>query len=121
MISTPGQDITSAAAFMNNLVQTENDQFTSFQSTWQSLATELPQSQTAFFAWAQSSEGLYTLLQNSFSNTPPAGASAPTKDPAGTYSGAGRERADACGAGHVYPCRWGHLLCGGRGRQGRHI
>jgi hypothetical protein len=87
--STPGQDITSAAAFMNNIVQTEDGQFTSFQSTWQSLATESPQSQAALFAWAQSSDGLYTLLQNSFSNTPPAGATAPTTDPAGTYSGAG--------------------------------
>ena len=103
MISTPGQDITSAATFMNNLVQTENDQFSSFQSTWQSLATESPQSQTAFYTWAQSSDGLYTLLQNSFSTTPAAGASAPTTDPAGTYSGAGASAPTPAAPGTYIP------------------
>ena len=101
--STPGQDITSPAAFMNNIVQTEDGQFTSFQSTWQSLATESPQSQAAFFAWAQSSDGLYTLLQNSFSNTPPAGASAPTIDPAGTYSGAGASAPTPARQARIFP------------------
>jgi hypothetical protein len=101
--STPGQDITSSAAFMNNVIQTEDGQFASFQSTWQSLAQESPQSQAAFFAWAQSTDGLYTLLQNSFSNTPPAGASAPTTDPAGAYSGAGASAPTLAAAGTYIP------------------
>ena len=84
-----GVSITSASAFLNNLVQTENGEFGSFQSTWQQLALELPQQTAALQAWAQSTDGQYQFLQNSTSNTPPAGASTATIDPAGTYSGPG--------------------------------
>ena len=48
-----------------------------------------PQQTAALQAWAQSTGGQYQFLQNSTSNTPPAGASTPTIDPPGTWSGAG--------------------------------
>ncbi len=88
-LSPVGTSITSASAFLNNLVQTENGQFGSFQSTWQQLALESPQQTAALQAWAQSTGGQYQFLQNSTSNTPPAGASTPTIDPPGTWSGPG--------------------------------
>jgi len=84
-----GVSITSASAFLNNLIQTEDGQFGSFQSTWQQLALESPQQTAALQAWAQSTGGQYQFLQNSTSNTPPAGASTATIDPSGTYSGPG--------------------------------
>ena len=64
-------------------------QFGSFQSTWQQLALEVPQQTAALEAWAQSTDGQYQFLQNSTSNTPPAGISTATIDPPGTWSGAG--------------------------------
>ena len=42
-------------------------------------------------------------MQNSFSSTPPAGASAPTKDPAGTYSGAGASAPTPAAPGTYIP------------------
>ncbi len=60
-----GVGITSASAFLNNLIQTEDGQFGSFQSTWQQLALESPQQTAALQAWAQSTDGQYQFLQNS--------------------------------------------------------
>ena len=97
---------------MNNLVQDEYSQFGSFQATWETLAQLDPRYLGDLAAWAQSTGDLYTFLsQSPLTNTPPAGSSLPTIDPAGTYSGpgasaptpesarhiqrSGRERADA--------------------------
>ena len=87
--STPGGYPTSAAAYMNNLVQNENGQFGSFQATWPQLAQEDPEYLGDLAAWAQSTGGLYQFLSQSTDATPPAGSSMPTTDPAGTYSGPG--------------------------------
>jgi hypothetical protein len=69
--STPGGEPTSAAAFMNNLVQNENGQFGSFQAMWPQLAQEDPAYQGDLAAWAQSTGGFYTFLW-SINSTPPA-------------------------------------------------
>ena len=61
-LSPVGTSIPSASAFLNNLVQTENGQFGSFQSTWQQLALESPQQTAALQAWAQSTDGQYQFL-----------------------------------------------------------
>ncbi len=72
---------------MNNLVETESDQFGSVQSTWPQLAEEDPESQAALEEWAQSTDGQFQFLENATSTAPPAGISTPTTDPAGNYSG----------------------------------
>ena len=60
--STPGGQQTSAAAFMNNLVQNETSQFGSFQATWGQLAQEDPEFLGDLAAWAQSTGGLYQFM-----------------------------------------------------------
>jgi hypothetical protein len=80
---------TSAAAYMNNLIQNETSQFGSFQATGTQLAGVDPAYLGDLAAWAQSSNGLYPFLGQSTTATPPAGSSLPTSDPAGTYSGPG--------------------------------
>jgi hypothetical protein len=87
--STPGGHPTSAAAYMNNVVQNENNQFGSFQATWTDLAQRDPNYLDALAAWAGSTEGPYRFLRTYSGATPPAGSSLPTTDPAGTYSAAG--------------------------------
>ncbi len=78
-----------AAAFMNNLVQNENNQFGSFQATWTQLAQEDPHYLGDLAAWAQSTCGPYQFLGQYTTHTPPAGSSRPTTDPPGTHSGPG--------------------------------
>jgi hypothetical protein len=51
-------------------------------------AKEDPEYGGGLAAWAQSTDGLYSLLSQT-STTPPAGSSTPTTVPAGTYSGPG--------------------------------
>jgi hypothetical protein len=72
--STPGGQMTVAAAFMNNLVQNEGSQFGSFQATWGQLAQEDPAFLGDLAAWAQSTNGLYQFLSQSTGSTPPAGS-----------------------------------------------
>ena len=79
---------TSAAAYMNNLIQNENSQFGSVQTTGTQLAREDPEYLGDLTAWARSTDGLYTFSQST-AYTRPAGSSRPTTDPAGTYSAAG--------------------------------
>jgi hypothetical protein len=81
--STPGGQQTSAAAFMNNLVQNENGQFGSFQATWGQLAQEDPEFLGDLAAWAQSTGSLYQFLSEYTATTPTAGLSTRTPDPAG--------------------------------------
>ena len=98
--STPGGEPTSAAAYMNNLVQNENSQFGSFQAIWPQLAQEDPEYLGDLAAWAQSTDGLYQFSSQTETTTaagssrrPPIrrartaapDASAPTPAAAGTY------------------------------------
>ena len=76
--SSPGGQHPTVAQFMNNLVQNENGQFGSFQSDESRLNQDLA-------AWAQSTDGYQFVTTNL--TTSRAGSSAPTTDPAGTYSG----------------------------------
>jgi hypothetical protein len=100
--STRGGLTTSAAEYMNNVVQNESGQFGSFEGTWTTLADEDPEYQGNLEAWAQSTDGLYTFLSQT-ATTPPAGSSTPTTDPAGTYSGAGVSAPTPAAAGTYLP------------------
>ena len=102
-VSTPGEIVTNPAAWMNNFVQNESDQFGSFQTDWTQLAQLAPQTQSALEAWAQSTDGQFQFLQNYTGTTPPAGASKGTVDPAGTYSGAGASAPTPAAAGTYIP------------------
>jgi hypothetical protein len=101
-LNTAGGEPTSAAAFMNNLVQTENSQFGSFQALWPQLAQEDPAYLGDLAAWAQSTYGLYTFNQSTTA-TPPAGSSLPATDPAGTYSGPGASAPTLAQPGYYVP------------------
>jgi hypothetical protein len=68
--STPGGQQTSAAAFMDNLVQNENNQFGSFEAVWPQLAQADPAFLGDLAAWAQSTGGLYQFLPVSGTPTP---------------------------------------------------
>ena len=109
---------TSAAAYMNNLVQNENSRFGSFQNSAGALEQLDPEYLGDLAAWAQSTDGLYTFGQSTSSTLPagwsmpttdPAGtysdpgASAPTPDPAGTYSGPGASAPTLAAAGTYIP------------------
>ena len=88
-LSPVGTSITSASAFLNNLVQTENGQFGSFQSTWQQLALSRPNKRPRYRRGLSPRTVSINSCKTRTSNTPPAGASTPTIDPAGTCSGPG--------------------------------
>ena len=81
--STPGGQMTSAAALMSHLVQDENSQFGSFQATWSELAQEDPEFLGDLAAWAQSTGGLYQFLSQYFWATPPPGSTTLSPNPAG--------------------------------------
>jgi len=66
---------TSAAAYMNSLIQNENGQFSSFQVTGDPLVKLDPAYQGDLAAWAQSTGGLNTFLHQT-NSTPPAGSNA---------------------------------------------
>ena len=78
--SSPGGHHPTAPEFMTNLVQNEYGQFGSFQSN-------IPRISRGLAYWARSTDG-YRFIP-SIVKTPPAGSSAPTTDPAGTWSGRG--------------------------------
>ena len=59
---------TSAAAYMNNLVQNENSQFGSFQASGDPLEQLDPEYLGDLAAWAQSTDGLYQFLSQSTSS-----------------------------------------------------
>jgi hypothetical protein len=99
--SSPGGQQPTASEFMNNLVQNEDSQFSSFQNMMGS-ASAGPKYIANLAAWAQSSDG-YRFLSKSTSNTPPAGSSAPTTDPAGTYSGPDASAPTPAAAGTYIP------------------
>jgi len=75
--SSPGGQHPTTAQFMTSIVQSETSQFGSFQS-------DEPRLNQALAAWAQSTYGYQFLTANL--TTSQAGSSAPTTDPAGTFS-----------------------------------
>ncbi len=92
--SSPGGQHPTMAQFLTNIVQNETNQFGSFQSN-------IPRSSQAMAAWAQST-GLYQFLTTNFT-TRTAGSSAPTIDPAGTYSGPGASAPTPAAPGTYLP------------------
>ena len=92
--SSPGGQHPTVAQFMNNLVQNENGQFGSFQSDESRLNQELA-------AWAQSTYGYQFVTTNL--TTSRAGSSAPTTDPAGTFSPAGASAPTPAAPGTYIP------------------
>ena len=79
-VSTPGLvvepscpsyvgDCVTTAEFMSNLVANENGAWSTFQDA--DFLTPPPGTQTALEAWAQSTDGTYSFLQNYTSTTPP--------------------------------------------------
>ena len=118
--STPGGQPPPPSAFMSDVVQNENGQFGSFETTIGLVVQEDPEYGGGLATWAQSTDGLYTFLSQTAS-TPPAGSSTPTTDPAGTYSGAGASAPTLADPGTYIPIHRGDLLCGGVGRPRRHL
>ena len=70
-LSTPGQVVTSASAWMTNFVETEDPDWATFQTTYSPLAATPPGEQDALEAWAQSTDGQYQYLNGYSANTPP--------------------------------------------------
>ena len=110
--SSPGGLHPSPAQVMNYVVQNEDPQFASFQSN--------NGFRPGLAAWAQSTDGLYTFLDQT-TDTAPAGSSLPTTDPAGTYSGPGASAPTPAAAGDLYTGHRGDLFCGGDHRLSRHL
>ena len=70
-LSTPGQVVTSASAWMNNFVETEEPDWATFQTTYSPMAATPPGEQDALEAWAQSTDSQYQYLNGYSANTPP--------------------------------------------------
>jgi hypothetical protein len=70
-LSTPGQVVTSASAWMNNFVETEDPDWATFQTTYSPKAATPPGEQDALEAWAQSTDGQFQYLEGYSANTPP--------------------------------------------------
>jgi len=94
--SSPGGQHPTTAQFMNDIVQNEYGQFGS-------LETNEPRTASALAAWAQSTDGYRFIPTVAAKSTPPAGASAPTKDPAGTWSPAGASAPTPAAPGTYIP------------------
>src|ERR1700722_17951749 len=87
-LSTPGQITTSLSASMNNVIQNENSQWSSFQLIHSTLSVGT----SALSAWSAASGGRFQYLSGYTNTTPPivpSSAAAEIVDPAGTYSGPG--------------------------------
>jgi autotransporter-associated beta strand protein len=94
--SSPGGQHPTTAQFMNDIVQDEYDRFGSFE-------TDVPRASQALSDWAQSVEGYRFIPTVAAKSTPPAGASRPTLDPAGTYSGRGASAPTPAAPGTYIP------------------
>ena len=119
LLDTPGENITSEAAFMS-MVEAEDPDFGSFQATWPQLAEEDPQAQAALAAWAASTDGQFQFL-NDTSDAPPAGTSAPTIDPPGTWSGPGASLPTLAAPGTYIPNAGATSARGADIRPCRHV
>ena len=94
--SSPGGQHPTTAQFMNDIVQNETNQFGSFQSNE-------PRFDQALAAWAQSTGGDGYQFLTSNLTTSRAGSSAPTTDPAGTWSGPGASAPTPAAPGTYIP------------------
>jgi hypothetical protein len=68
-ISTPGQRVSSASAWMDNIIQNETHAFSSFQTTLVPKDETPPEIRSALEAWAKANG--YTYLKEWSANTPP--------------------------------------------------
>ena len=102
-VSSPNLFITNVSAWMTSFVQNYDDQFSTFQTTYNPAADLPPGAGAALEAWAASTDGQYQYLTNSSNITPQAGASTATIDPAGTYSGPGASLPTPAPAGAYIP------------------
>ena len=121
--SSPGGQHDTTAQYMNNIVQNETNQFGSEANQFGSIETNIPRAAPALAAWAQSNadDGYQFIHSTSNTTGPPAGASAPTRDPAGTFSGRRSKRAYAGGGGDLYTGHRGEIFHGGNHRPCRHL
>jgi hypothetical protein len=94
-VSGPGQVVTSASGWLDNLVANYTNQFGSFDPAF----APDQGSAAAFQAWAQSSNGLYAYIP------PPSGSKPLTLDANQSYAGSFSE-----GAGDTSLLSGGHLL-----------
>ena len=69
-LSSPGQVVTSASAWMSNFVATEDADWATFQTTYSPKAATPPGEQDALEAWAQSTDGQFQYLDGYSANTP---------------------------------------------------
>ena len=119
LLDTPGENIASEAAFMSMVAAVDPD-FGSFQATWPQLAQEDPEAQAALAAWAASTDGQFQFL-NDTSTAPPAGSSAPTIDPPGTWSGPGASLPTPAAPGTYIPNAGATSARGADNRPCRHV
>ena len=70
-LSSTGGFSTSASDWMNNFVDTEADEFSSFQTTYNPKGATPPGLQAAMEAWAQSTGGQFDYLHGWSAKTPP--------------------------------------------------
>jgi hypothetical protein len=70
-LSSTGQIVTSASAWMDQFVANFSDEFSSFQTTYNPKKATPPGEQAALLAWAQSTDGQFKYLQGYSANTPP--------------------------------------------------
>ena len=101
-LSTPGQAVTSPSAWMNNIVQNQNSQWSSFQTDYPTASDTI----NALAAWSAASGGQFQYLEN-YTNTTtpivPSSSAAEIVDPAGTYSGPGASAPTPAAAGTYIP------------------
>ena len=102
-LAAPGSEYHVRSRIYEQSCRDFDPEFGSFQATWPQLAEEDPESQTALEEWALSTDGQFQFLENNTTNASPAGASAPTIDPAGTYSGPGASAPTLAAAGTYIP------------------
>ena len=85
---TSGQITTSPSAWLNNIVNNENSDWSSFQMTYPTASD----TDNALSAWSAASGDQFQYLSGDPVTTPPivpSSSAAEISDPAGTYSGAG--------------------------------
>ena len=70
-LASTGELSTSASDWMTNLVDTEANEFSSFQTTYSPVGATPPGLQAAMEAWAQSTGGQFDYLQGYSATTPP--------------------------------------------------
>ena len=120
-LSPVGTSITSASAFLNNLVQTENGQFGSFQSTWQQLALEVAPTNGRAAGVGSVHGRSVSIFAKLYEQHAASGREHADDRSARHLQRSRGELADAGGAGHLYSGRRGDLRRGAGCRSCRHL